>query len=767
VRLAREAAGRFLQVVPTLTDVTQTSVGGSFHGQNLQLAGTGLIEGDLAVLFGPATLADTGGVSGLDVFGTNSLLNTTVPSGVPTGPIRVRTFGGTSEAFGLTFTSITATAASGTPADAGQASANPGQTVLLNGTGLDLSTDVVFLVSDPSGNVSQRTVRPVAVDDTGTQITVLVPTEAVTGPVSVVGDTLASQVLLQVVPVVSGVDLTSVDVNNAFLTISGLGLIEGNGTRYQLGSVSIVDPGVSTGPDAFSSNTRANVSTAFSDGLFGSVAVTTAGGTSAPFSVGYTDLEAAAFSGTPADGGQASANPGQVVTVLGSGLSLATDLVGRYFNDAGNLVVQNLNPGFVSADGTEAQVTVPGHWTGAFALNVVGSDLAPLLQVVPTLTGIDVSGVGFATLFGSGLVEGGGTVYRFAGVDRPDPDAGSTTVDVFSSGTRANVVLPVHGLGELTVTTAAGTSAPLALNDLHPGQGQLIDVAYQASTGQVIAADNNEINRIDPATGSTVGTLDIPATTSTGNLGLQVLPGPIASLGGSAVAAGSLLVTNGSASFDQVFAINLGTGATVATLNLGQNLDPVAGVYHPGRGTLFLLDDSPNQLLEVSPATGAVLNTLAAPFDINFGGLAVDPVSGDLWVGSSQVTRVAQVDPASGAVLREVELSTQGLGFEASGLAFHSDGDLLVSSTQGVVFKVDIPAPLSLLLNLSSTSRDATLSVEEEAPQVVQQERPFSPKGRRARLRLMDAEAVEAEQSARGISPHGRRLAGRLRPAGV
>jgi hypothetical protein len=118
-------------------------------------------------------------------------------------------------------------------------------------------------------------------------------------------------------------------------------------------------------------------------------------------------------------------------------------------------------------------------------------------------------------------------------------------------------------------------------------------------------------------------------------------------------------------------------------------------------------------------------------------------------------------------VLREVELSTQGLGFEASGLAFHSDGDLLVSSTQGVVFKVDIPAPLSLLLNLSSTSRDATLSVEEEAPQVVQQERPFSPKGRRARLRLMDAEAVEAEQSARGISPHGRRLAGRLRPAGV
>ena len=76
-----------------------------------------------------------------------------------------------------------ATAASGTPANAAVASANPGQTITLQGTGFTNATDVVFPVVDGNGNVSERAVNPLAVNAAGTQLTVVVPIDAVTGTV--------------------------------------------------------------------------------------------------------------------------------------------------------------------------------------------------------------------------------------------------------------------------------------------------------------------------------------------------------------------------------------------------------------------------------------------------------------------------------------------------------------------------------------------------------------------------------------------------------
>ncbi|PYP39637.1 MAG: hypothetical protein DMD43_10460, partial [Gemmatimonadetes bacterium] len=159
VRLARENAGRMVQIVPTLSDVQTFS--GSYHGGLLRLRGTGFVEGSSSVQFGAQTVVDTGPFSGIDVFGLNVENDTaqfTVPSGVPTGPITVSTMGGTSVAFPLTFTGIVATAGSGTPANAGQASANPGQAITLTGSGFDFTTDVVFPTFDSGGNAGERIV---------------------------------------------------------------------------------------------------------------------------------------------------------------------------------------------------------------------------------------------------------------------------------------------------------------------------------------------------------------------------------------------------------------------------------------------------------------------------------------------------------------------------------------------------------------------------------------------------------------------------------
>jgi hypothetical protein len=122
-------------------------------------------------------------------------------------------------------------------------------------------------------------------------------------------------------------------------------------------------------------------------------------------------------------------------------LSLSTDLVARYIADnTGVAVVEGLNPFYVNATGTEAQVQLPSYYNGAFALNVVGSSFAPLLQIVPVVMGIDVTGTTNAQVQGFGFTEGNGTVYQWAGGSLTDTAQG-VGPDVFSSATRSNMTL--------------------------------------------------------------------------------------------------------------------------------------------------------------------------------------------------------------------------------------------------------------------------------------------------------------------------------------
>ena len=716
VRLPNEQVGLFLQIVPTLADVTGNA-GQSFAGSSLQLSGSGFAEGLSAVNFGATTLSDSGRSTGLN--GSTTVLSLTTPDAVPTGPISVTTVGGTSTVFARSFTGLTAAADSGTPADGNVASANPGQTITVLGSGLSVTTEVVFTTSDASGNVSDIIVVPSTVAADGSSADVVVPYTAITGTVRVIGDTTANAIALQIVPVVTGVDIQYLDSDGsstpaaAHVALNGFGFIEGRDlgfivgedTVYAFGGTQIPDPGSGSGPDV-SYRYDSTIGQYIDNGIVylsvplagssGPIVVQTAGGTSAPFSLDLDGITATAMSGTPADAGEASANAGQAIVLNGSGLSTASDILLTYVDSGGNQRTVDLNPTAAAGDGTSATLVVPDYANGAFAVQMLGATGQPLLQVVPTLTSFNVSG-STLQLFGSGFVEGNGS-YQLAGANVSDLDTGSGP-NVFNSGGdnhAVNIAEPMHGFGPVTATTAGGISAALDVNELDAGLGYLRDVAFDAAAGTLWVVDNNNpktIDRIDPATGQsqltfTITSADFGSTAFIG--GLQVAPAAF-NLNGTAVAAGSLLVFTGSPNPDRVVALDPSDGSVIASLTLDQNYDMSSGVYDPASGNLFILDrrGSPDMITAIDPADGTAVSSFAAPFDAGESGLALDPVTGNLWYGAESNGEIVELTTA-GAEVRRVDLSLQGDNVGSNGLAFDADGKLLVASNQGVVYRVEV-----------------------------------------------------------------------------
>ena len=334
---------------------------------------------------------------------------------------------------------------------------------------------------------------------------------------------------------------------------------------------------------------------------------------------------------------------------------------------------------------------------------MLGSNTWPQLQIVPTLSSYNVYTTNGVQLFGTGLVEGAST-YSFAAASVVDTATGSGA-DVFNSGgidnSGVNVSEPVHGFGSVTATTAGGTSAPLTLNELEPGDGLLRDVAFAG--GQLWVVDNGspaKIHRINMATGQDLQAITLDATFGATNFfgGMQVTTATFA-LNGTSVPTGSLLLFDGQTNPDRVIAVNPGTGAVISTLILTKNYDMTAGVFDPTSGHLFLIDRSvnPNRIVEIDPATGLpVAGTgFNAPFNAGEAGMALD-ASGNLWYGSDQSTDIVEFKRNSsgtfdGTELRRVSLALQGADQgEVSGLAFDTSGNLLVASTQGVVYRINV-----------------------------------------------------------------------------
>ena len=736
VRLTRNLAGVLLQVVPRLTHI-DAGISQGFNNAALSLTGSGFAEGVTTINFGTTTLTDTGRNDGLDVtyaypaYQTNSVINLTTPSTVPTGPITVTTVGGTSEVGGPAFAGVVSTASGGTPASAAP-SAIPGQSITVTGSGFDATTDLVFETINTDGVRGQQIVRPITFNAAGTSATVVVPLNAVTGRVRMVGDRNATEAPLQILPVVTNVQVTSVasDGSTVNVTLSGLGFVEGNGSEYRFGTVVVADPGSTTGPDVVTSypnyvtNGTVNLTLPLSDAASGPIVVKTAGGVSAAFTTTLTGIVATAYSGTPTDAAQPSANPGQAVTLVGAGLGTTTDVLLRYTDSAGVGRVVSVSPVSASADGTRASLVLPNYLNGVVRLQVLGAALAPALQIVPLLTSYNYSGTTL-TLTGRGFVEGAST-YTLAGQAVVDTAiaAGPDVVNAYPTyveNATVNITDPVHGFGPFQVKTAGGTSVALPGAEANPGLGLLRDVAIDAAGAAWVVDNGNPgaLHKINLANGAETARITFTdaaygsAYTGYGE-GLSVATVGF-TLGGTAVPAGSLLLFHASPSPDRVIALDPTTGNLIASLTLAQNYDTTGGVYDPTSGHLFLLDRraNPTRVAEVNAQTGAQISTFDLPFNAGEAGLALNPNTGNLWYGSDQSTNVVEIT-RTGTLLRTLGVALQGVDQnEISGLAFDAAGRLVVSSTQGALYKVDTsldPAAqtLATLTGVTALATDGT-----------------------------------------------------------
>ena len=334
-------------------------------------------------------------------------------------------------------------------------------------------------------------------------------------------------------------------------------------------------------------------------------------------------------------------------------------------------------------------------------MHIVGASFAPILQIVPVVTLVDVDAAYSVAVTGQGFVEGNGTTYQFGTATVTDLST-DTVINVFSSGTTVDLTLPIGGPGSFTVTTAGGTSAPKAWNVISPfSSGTVVDVAYEAVAGEVLTASSTTglIYRINPSTGAVLGSFNIPVQSSA-SLGLDISP-VATTLRNTAtstdvpIPAGSLIVFNAAPTPDRIVAMNPATGAILATLNLVGNFGIVGGAITL-TGRILVLDPASNSLREIHPLTGAeiVAGGFAAGMDIVDGDIAVHPTTGNIWVASSSQTSLREYT-AAGVFVRSIDVTPQGVSTELTGLAFRpvaGDFDVLASSNRGVIYI--LPDPL-------------------------------------------------------------------------
>ena len=445
-----------LQIVPVIESIS----GG--QGRFSSIFGSGFIEGVTTVRFGGEQVVDGGPDfnDGLDIlFGgrTNGRIDVTIPA-AGTLPYEVITEGGRSGRTG-DLTAIPSVSDTGTPADSGEASANVDQVVTFLGSGyVDGVTKVVVEAMSSSGVPSIFTVTPNSVAPDGTSLTFTVPDVARAGRAAVLNG--GESLLFQIVPVIESIS----GGQGLPSAIFGSGFIEGFVT-LRAGNEQVVDggPNFDDGIDVLFSvrnNGRMNVTVPANGTL--PYEVITEGGSSGR-ATDVTSFTGVALVGSPANGGAASANVDQQITLNGNGfVDGVTKVAVEAISSSGVPSIFAVTPDSVAPNGQSLQFTIPSQARSGQA-SIINGGSAVLLQIVPTLDSVNTATPGqFATVNGSGFTEGLITI-NFGGV--PVVDGGPSFddgVDCFFGNGRNNgtcqATVPVGGSAPVTVITEGGTS---------------------------------------------------------------------------------------------------------------------------------------------------------------------------------------------------------------------------------------------------------------------------------------------------------------------
>ena len=440
-----------------------------------------------------------------------------------------------------------------------------------------------------------------------------------------------------------------------------------------------------------------------------------------------------------ANAGIPSANAGQTIRILGSGINLSTEVIFPIISTTGVLSTVVLRPDLVSTDGTLAELRVPDNAiTGT--IQVVGAAGTFALQIVPTLKRVEEDpATRLLRLLGGGFTEDSNLTVNFA-VGGSIIDNG-TSIDVYNNNNfLANdtlyVTRPVTASGPVSVTTAGGTSSSVAIGVDDPASiAGIYDLAVFPTTagadaGRYVIADaSGNLQVIDPTTLALVRNITRPGTAGA-LIGVTFLGAPVtvqdAVRGNVIVPTGSLVVVNGNDSPNRLYYLNPVTGTILADVPLG-GLLPVdesgatSVVYHSGRGTLFVQRNNTDLVTEINPATGAAIQSFHSGYSISGGrgALAVQPVRGTLLLGGYGGILV-ELDPDTGRVignydpvgntqLGTLNLVQDGVNFEGSyfgdvsGLAFNNAGQLFASVLGGRILRLTLPsAPTAIELADSS-----------------------------------------------------------------
>lgn len=245
------------------------------------------------------------------------------------------------------------------------------------------------------------------------------------------------------------------------------------------------------------------------------------------------------------------------------------------------------------------------------------------------------------------------------------------------------------GAGDATAGSSASRTLPSGVTEFATGRGTLVGLGFDDPLRVVWVYDGQMLYSFTRE-GTVLDTVAAPGERAD-DVDLDI-PSESLTLARVALPAGTLLYINGETGPAEVYALDA-MGNVLATLNTEFGASHVVGgAWHPGRNTLFLVQDNQpaaelaNRVAEIDPATGRVLNSFSlGEFSVHYGDIDVAP-NGNLVVASSTATQVAEFTP-DGQLVRQLPLP-EGVS-SISGLGINDEtGNVWASGTGGLVWRL-------------------------------------------------------------------------------